>query len=104
CRRIRDRRHLRTSPPRRSSDLPSVVRTRASGGGSRRVWTMAAGAGAVAVGIALAVTLALRTGDIRKGIGGAVGGGAADRPRIERSEEHTSELQSRFDLVCRRLL
>jgi len=62
---------------------PSVVRTRASGGGSRRVWTMAAGAGAVAVGIAFAVTLALRTGDIRKGIGGAVGGGAADRPRIE---------------------
>src|SRR5437868_10747112 len=29
-------------------------------------------------------------------------GGAA--LRIERSEEHTSELQSRFDLVCRLLL
>src|SRR5437868_11447999 len=26
------------------------------------------------------------------------------RPRFERSEEHTSELQSRFDLVCRLLL
>src|SRR5437868_12073848 len=26
------------------------------------------------------------------------------RPRRERSEEHTSELQSRFDLVCRLLL
>src|SRR5699024_12230360 len=25
-------------------------------------------------------------------------------PRAERSEEHTSELQSRFDLVCRLLL
>src|SRR6266513_4139931 len=27
-----------------------------------------------------------------------------DLARIERSEEHTSELQSRFDLVCRLLL
>src|SRR5437868_9903918 len=26
------------------------------------------------------------------------------KPRIPRSEEHTSELQSRFDLVCRLLL
>src|SRR5207249_10622868 len=32
----------------------------------------------------------------------AVGGEAADRRA--RSEEHTSELQSRFDLVCRLLL
>src|SRR3712207_7461173 len=30
--------------------------------------------------------------------------GAADRPRLERSEEHTSELQSRQYLVCRLLL
>src|SRR5207249_9551887 len=28
----------------------------------------------------------------------------ADFPLLERSEEHTSELQSRFDLVCRLLL
>src|SRR5699024_12535374 len=27
-----------------------------------------------------------------------------DRGRVQRSEEHTSELQSRFDLVCRPLL
>src|SRR5699024_12630937 len=35
------------------------------------------------------------------------GGGvppAAGEPRDRRSEEHTSELQSRFDLVCRLLL
>jgi serine/threonine-protein kinase len=56
---------------------PSVVR-RPSGSGSRRVWVMAAGA----VAVALAVTLALRTGDIRKRIGGAIGGAVADRPRI----------------------
>src|SRR5690606_41833294 len=30
--------------------------------------------------------------------------GAAERERIERSEEHTSELQSRENLVCRLLL
>src|SRR5437868_10541666 len=30
--------------------------------------------------------------------------GAATRPCPSRSEEHTSELQSRFDLVCRLLL
>src|SRR5699024_11240507 len=30
--------------------------------------------------------------------------GAAARGRVDRSEEHTSELQSRFDLVCRLLL
>src|SRR5207249_5229834 len=30
--------------------------------------------------------------------------GPATRAREERSEEHTSELQSRFDLVCRLLL
>src|SRR5699024_12530835 len=34
----------------------------------------------------------------------ALGGGFIDSGGGERSEEHTSELQSRFDLVCRRLL
>src|SRR5699024_12373248 len=29
---------------------------------------------------------------------------AKDKKNLERSEEHTSELQSRFDLVCRLLL
>src|SRR5207247_8158573 len=41
-------------------------------------------------------------------VGPASGGeGARDEgapPRVERSEEHTSELQSRVDLVCRLLL
>src|SRR5699024_7293035 len=38
--------------------------------------------------------------------GGPVAGGWTDqhRPPAARSEEHTSELQSRFDLVCRLLL
>src|SRR5699024_12612347 len=37
--------------------------------------------------------------------GATIGGGETDsRGNLRRSEEHTSELQSRFDLVCRRLL
>src|SRR2546422_661660 len=35
---------------------------------------------------------------------GGRGAPGADRPRQERSEEHTSELQSRLHLVCRLLL
>src|SRR5207248_9289785 len=35
---------------------------------------------------------------------GAGAGGAGGRSRQERSEEHTSELQSPYDLVCRLLL
>src|SRR2546428_9439664 len=35
---------------------------------------------------------------------GGGGGGRAHHPRDPRSEEHTSELQSRSDLVCRLLL
>src|SRR3712207_8935423 len=52
-------------------------------------------------------------GDVRQGLFGYLGGGhfqdlrgahVADRQRAERSEEHTSELQSRQYLVCRLLL
>src|SRR5699024_11743445 len=32
------------------------------------------------------------------------GGSAGEKEHLTRSEEHTSELQSRFDLVCRLLL
>src|SRR5438874_4956002 len=42
-----------------------------------------------------------RLGHIRVRLGHPV---AADEPRELRSEEHTSELQSRRDLVCRLLL
>src|SRR2546421_6834894 len=34
----------------------------------------------------------------------AAGGSEERRPQVARSEEHTSELQSRSDLVCRLLL
>src|SRR5207249_9192515 len=51
-----------------------------------------------------------REGCVQSRIGQAPGAGEAKRDRqppvarVLRSEEHTSELQSRFDLVCRLLL
>src|SRR2546422_3564643 len=45
-----------------------------------------------------------RQGDLVRGYGGDQGPVAAARVRQERSEEHTSELQSRLHLVCRLLL
>src|SRR5206468_12769277 len=41
---------------------------------------------------------------LRDGAGQGSGGRRAERDRRPRSEEHTSELQSRSDLVCRLLL
>src|SRR3990167_3625063 len=50
-----------------------------------------------------------RSSDLRAGgrageFVGAVRGADRDRQRIHRSEEHTSELQSQSNLVCRLLL
>src|SRR5438034_4157935 len=42
---------------------------------------------------------------LRRWLGGGLGGqGGLARPALARSEEHTSELQSHSDLVCRLLL
>src|SRR5207249_6897401 len=50
-------------------------------------------------------TIALFTGDTMESVGpGAARAFGAKMPDPPRSEEHTSELQSRFDLVCRLLL
>src|SRR5438067_4694426 len=49
-------------------------------------------------------TVARRSRDQTPWIGSAATARRRSRPRLERSEEHTSELQSRFDLVCRLLL
>src|SRR5699024_11806443 len=45
---------------------------------------------------------AMLLGDAPEGVGGRCGEASAEK--MVRSEEHTSELQSRFDLVCRLLL
>src|SRR5699024_11902229 len=92
-------RSLPSFPTRRSSDL---VAHRAEGGNVALV----AGPGGVGL---------VDRGDDLTGLGDAVGRFAEAEQRIEvhrlvreqpdrRSEEHTSELQSRFDLVCRLLL
>src|SRR5699024_12209400 len=55
---------------------------------------------AAAVAVAGAVSVAVPVSDEAPSSDGAVSGWTAGA----RSEEHTSELQSRFDLVCRLLL
>src|SRR6266704_5751980 len=42
--------------------------------------------------------------DTQRSPNGSGGGGGISNTFAQRSEEHTSELQSRFDLVCRLLL
>src|SRR5699024_12865609 len=48
--------------------------------------------------------LAVREGALHPHLRNEPWSGVGHRPDLERSEEHTSELQSRFDLVCRLLL
>src|SRR5699024_12242415 len=74
-----------SSPTRRSSDLAIGSRTERDAGPP----PLGPGAG--------------RAIDVWSGPACTTSCAAADRP-APRSEEHTSELQSRFDLVCRLLL
>src|SRR5699024_11522478 len=88
------RRPLRPFPTRRSSDLGRAgLRTPGPGRGHR------VSGGAPDRGARRGV----RTGG-RGGTGGAGRAAGSARGADARSEEHTSELQSRFDLVCRLLL
>src|SRR5690606_41250152 len=90
----------RSFPTRRSSDLRTRERLRLRGpGGSvlrlgveRHLGEPPSGAAAAAGGLAQARRLVLRP-DVRR-----------RRNPVQRSEEHTSELQSREKLVCRLLL
>src|SRR5699024_12602329 len=82
--------HLCSFPTRRSSDLSAVVNGPYVCGSSisARLARRAASFGSD--------TVARRVGPYRSV--------KLSPPLISRSEEHTSELQSRFDLVCRLLL
>src|SRR5436309_12193760 len=90
-----DRRDPHCFPTRRSSDL-SALRFRK-------------GAGMSAHGFENAVTervyrWIVDNDLVHTRLLGRIGGRDAERDRDERSEEHTSELQSRENLVCRLLL
>src|SRR2546430_12289774 len=52
----------------------------------------------------LVLGLGLKTVDVEVRMVGGKAGGASSRTGAERSEEHTSELQSQANLVCRLLL
>src|SRR5207249_10372284 len=83
-------RDLHSFPTRRSSDLGSM----ASSCNVQRVTGRLRSAGMVGP-----LKSASRTPVLRPDRASA-----RARPAVTRSEEHTSELQSRFDLVCRLLL
>src|SRR5699024_12284267 len=76
-------RDLHSFPTRRSSDLCDGRKSLSNGGNSFHQW---------------AKFRAPRASDSNSGTS------ANDHRKQTRSEEHTSELQSRFDLVCRLLL
>src|SRR5438067_8070306 len=81
------------TPPRRSTLFPYTTLFR-SGVDVELAVVMSRGGGARSLGLELGARRHFPHRD----------GPAAQRDAGLRSEEHTSELQSRFDLVCRRLL
>src|SRR5438094_6777930 len=92
----RAHRDLPSFPTRRSSDLNRHPRVRVAG-----VATIRLRRREVRIEVPLAVRLHELQAVDRAGIDGV--GKTADRD-LRRSEEHTSELQSPYDLVCRLLL
>src|SRR5690242_20967653 len=86
-----DRRDLHSFPTRRSSDLPT-----------------GAAASVIAVGAAAGSWQAARKSTVKRLVRSFKGSvrvrGSILTGRFERSEEHTSELQSHVNLVCRLLL
>src|SRR5690606_42040707 len=95
CSAYRDPRDLHSFPTRRSSDLADVVVLKVQPlGGPRRALEVAQ-----RCGLPVVVSSALETS-----VGMAAGVAVAAAIPTDRSEEHTSELQSRENLVCRLLL
>src|SRR5699024_12128846 len=90
-------RRLPSFPPRRSSDLECCRQRQAQ---RRQCIGQVGGCGEAAHGIAGAVAQLVTPGQREI----AQLDLASVIQRAGRSEEHTSELQSRFDLVCRLLL
>src|SRR5690606_41889732 len=78
--------YLHSFPTRRSSDLPAVLR------------------GQHLAGVHQPARLRRRAGDDLRGRGLDADHARLHAAKIVRSEEHTSELQSRENLVCRLLL
>src|SRR5690349_22741933 len=98
-------------PPPRSTLFPYTTLFRSNGGSLTGSGTITGNvtnaAGQVSPGISSAGTIGI-TGNYDQGAAGAlnieIGGLGAGTQTDQRSEEHTSELQSRRDLVCRLLL
>src|SRR5437868_11318657 len=95
--------------PPRPTRFPYTTLFRSVGGGALTVAERALGQREPAIGLRLLGIEQVGGRELGLGmdeVAGAVGRDAARElgRRLLRSEEHTSELQSRFDLVCRLLL
>src|SRR5690606_41432700 len=94
---------LHPFPTRRSSDLDEAALRRAVAAHDRGSGTVWAGDNRSGFhGAATCVRWIRSDADVAEAI--AFFGARCDRVRVMRSEEHTSELQSRENLVCRLLL
>src|SRR5690606_41794961 len=91
-----DSRDLHSLPTRRSSDLVDVLVGRQQAVGDRVGRTQELG---IAAG-----DLVLDLGAVAEGDVGVLARAERGAQHVARSEEHTSELQSRENLVCRLLL
>src|SRR5699024_12368161 len=88
---------LNILPPPRSPLFPYTTLFRSDGVAARRKDGILRNGNSVVFVLAVLVSF-LRVAVQR------TGAGERQKPALHRSEEHTSELQSRFDLVCRLLL
>src|SRR5207249_5169110 len=96
----RPHRHLHPFPPRRSSDLARPTASSSSGPSGAPAASRDSTSRAASVGVW--PTGCSERGSSRRSLRYAHSPTATGPER--RSEEHTSELQSRFDIVCRLLL
>src|SRR5699024_12693660 len=87
---------LHSFPTRRSSDLIDRVAKDTTFGGRNVLNGDSANTFAFQVGADAGQTISIKLSSFSFGVDGLA--------KQTRSEEHTSELQSRFDLVCRLLL
>src|SRR5207248_5462575 len=98
------RRYLHSFPTRRSSDLVERKADRQrmqDGAPAAHRMAAAGGQHTLDVGVRRAVAANVDAGRIE--LAADASGGDGDDDRLDRSEEHTSELQSPYDLVCRLL-
>src|SRR5699024_11926378 len=99
-----DARHLHSFPTRRSSDLQKWLALAKLKEGENSVECQGREGVVVTKSYSLTEDEAKKVKELQAQIDAIIEAAKARyvaKPKLDRSEEHTSELQSRFDLVCR---